>query len=72
MTIATPELMLRSMTDDWTLARWEALPDDGNRETKYEVRTTKYEQGRGRTRGADSPSLFVLRRSYFVLQRRFQ
>ncbi len=43
MTIATPELMLRSMTDDWTLARWEALPDDGNRVTKYERRSTKYE-----------------------------
>ena len=34
MTIATPEFALRSLTDDWTLARWELLPDDGNR---YEV-----------------------------------
>ena len=34
MTITTPELMLRSLTNDWTLARWETLPDDGNR---YEV-----------------------------------
>jgi Uma2 family endonuclease len=34
MTVATPELMLRSIGDDWTLARWETLPDDGNR---YEV-----------------------------------
>lgn len=34
MTVATPELLLRSVTSDWTLARWEALPYDGNR---YEV-----------------------------------
>lgn len=34
MTVATPELMLRSATNDWTLARWETLPCDGNR---YEV-----------------------------------
>ena len=34
MTIATPELTLRSLASDWTLARWEALPADGNR---YEV-----------------------------------
>jgi Uma2 family endonuclease len=34
MTVATPELMLRSMANDWTLTRWETLPADGNR---YEV-----------------------------------
>jgi len=34
MTVANPEFALRSLTDDWTLARWEQLPDDGNR---YEV-----------------------------------
>ena len=34
MTVATPELMLRSVANDWTLARWETLPADGNR---YEV-----------------------------------
>jgi Uma2 family endonuclease len=34
MTVATPELMLRSTANDWTLARWETLPADGNR---YEV-----------------------------------
>ena len=34
MTVATPELMLRSIANDWTLARWETLPADGNR---YEV-----------------------------------
>ena len=34
MTVVTPELMLRSRTDDWTLARWEGLSNDGNR---YEV-----------------------------------
>lgn len=34
MTVTTPELMLRSVANDWTLARWETLPADGNR---YEV-----------------------------------
>ncbi len=34
MTIATPELVLRSLDATWNYARWEALPDDGNR---YEV-----------------------------------
>src|SRR5262245_25725719 len=34
MTLATPELVLRSLDATWTYARWEALPDDGNR---YEV-----------------------------------
>ncbi|MFN8569226.1 MAG: Uma2 family endonuclease [Kouleothrix sp.] len=29
-----PELALRSLTTDWNFARWEALPDDGNR---YEI-----------------------------------
>ncbi len=34
MTVATPELVLRSLNGDWNYARWEALGDDGNR---YEV-----------------------------------
>ena len=34
MTVATPELALRSHSDDWNRERWEQLPDDGNR---YEV-----------------------------------
>ena len=34
MTLATPELVLRSLDATWTYARWEVLPDDGNR---YEV-----------------------------------
>ncbi|GAB4201988.1 MAG: hypothetical protein OHK0022_24640 [Roseiflexaceae bacterium] len=34
MTIATPELVLRSLDASWSYARWEQLPDDGNR---YEV-----------------------------------
>jgi Uma2 family endonuclease len=34
MTVATPELVLRSLNGDWHYARWEALGDDGNR---YEV-----------------------------------
>lgn len=34
MAVATPELTLRSIANDWTLARWETLPADGNR---YEV-----------------------------------
>jgi hypothetical protein len=34
MSVATPELMLRSVDDSWTYARWEGLPADGNR---YEV-----------------------------------
>lgn len=34
MTIATPELFLRSPNGGWTYELWETLPDDGNR---YEV-----------------------------------
>ena len=34
MTIAEPELVLRSLDTTWTYERWEQLPDDGNR---YEV-----------------------------------
>lgn len=34
MTVATPELVLRSAHDNWNYARWETLSDDGNR---YEV-----------------------------------
>ena len=34
MTLATPELVLRSLDTTWNYARWEQLPDDGNR---YEV-----------------------------------
>jgi hypothetical protein len=36
MTVTTtmPELVLRSPEADWDRARWETLPDDGNR---YEV-----------------------------------
>src|SRR4029077_404209 len=34
MMLATPELVLRSLDATWTYARWEQLPDDGNR---YEV-----------------------------------
>ncbi len=34
MSIATPELVLRSLDTTWSYARWEQLPDDGNR---YEV-----------------------------------
>ncbi|MBC8077609.1 MAG: Uma2 family endonuclease, partial [Chloroflexales bacterium] len=34
MTVATPELVLRSVHDNWNYARWEELGDDGNR---YEV-----------------------------------
>jgi Uma2 family endonuclease len=34
MTIAQPQLLLRSQAADWTYERWEQLPDDGNR---YEV-----------------------------------
>ena len=34
MTIAEPELVLRSLDTTWCYARWEQLPDDGNR---YEV-----------------------------------
>ena len=34
MSIATPELVLRSLDTTWNYARWEQLPDDGNR---YEV-----------------------------------
>lgn len=34
MTIAEPELLLQSKDSNWTLQRWECLPDDGNR---YEV-----------------------------------
>ena len=29
MTVATPELMLRSFANEWTLARWETSPADG-------------------------------------------
>lgn len=34
VTLAFPELALRSLTTDWDYARWEQLPDDGNR---YEI-----------------------------------
>src|SRR3712207_3201060 len=34
MTIVEPELVLRSLDTTWCYARWEQLPDDGNR---YEV-----------------------------------
>jgi Uma2 family endonuclease len=34
MTIAEPELVLRSLDTTWTYERWEQLPDNGNR---YEV-----------------------------------
>lgn len=34
MTVATPEVFLRSAAADWCYERWEGLPDDGNR---YEV-----------------------------------
>ena len=34
MTVTTPELTLRSLRPDWDRARWEQLPDDGNR---YEI-----------------------------------
>ena len=34
MTIAEPHLVLRSLDTTWCYARWEQLPDDGNR---YEV-----------------------------------
>lgn len=34
MTIAQPQLLLRSPDSSWDYARWEQLPDDGNR---YEV-----------------------------------
>jgi Uma2 family endonuclease len=34
MTVATPELVLRSLDASWSYARWEQLPADGNR---YEV-----------------------------------
>lgn len=34
MTIVEPELVLRSLDATWNYARWEGLPDDGNR---YEV-----------------------------------
>ena len=34
MTVATPELALRSLNGDWNYARWDTLGDDGNR---YEV-----------------------------------
>jgi Uma2 family endonuclease len=34
MTVATPDLVLRSLDPTWDYARWEGLPDDGNR---YEV-----------------------------------
>jgi Uma2 family endonuclease len=34
MTVATPELFLRSTNGGWTYELWETLPDDGNR---YEV-----------------------------------
>ena len=34
MTIAELELVLRSLDTTWCYARWEQLPDDGNR---YEV-----------------------------------
>lgn len=34
MTAAPPDLFLRSATADWSVERWEELPDDGNR---YEV-----------------------------------
>ena len=34
MTLTTPELVLRSLDTTWNYARWEQLPDDGNR---YEV-----------------------------------
>jgi Uma2 family endonuclease len=34
MTVAIPELVLRSINGDWDYARWETLGDDGNR---YEV-----------------------------------
>jgi hypothetical protein len=34
MTVADPMILLRSVDADWNFARWEMLPDDGNR---YEV-----------------------------------
>jgi Uma2 family endonuclease len=34
MTVATPELVLRSLNGDWDYARWKTLGDDGSR---YEV-----------------------------------
>lgn len=34
MTVTSPELVLRSLDATWNYARWEQLPDDGNR---YEV-----------------------------------
>lgn len=34
MTVVSPELVLRSLDPTWDYARWEQLPDDGNR---YEV-----------------------------------
>jgi Uma2 family endonuclease len=34
MTVATPELVLRSLDASWNYARWEQLPADGNR---YEI-----------------------------------
>jgi len=34
MTVAYPMILLRSIDADWSFARWETLPADGNR---YEV-----------------------------------
>ena len=34
LSISSPDLVLRSLDDTWNQARWETLPDDGNR---YEV-----------------------------------
>jgi Uma2 family endonuclease len=53
MSVATPELMLRSVDDSWTYERWEGLPADSNR---YEVSTK-----RGAYARAGLPEYWIVR-----------